>query len=124
MVGPSSAPLAHQHAALNDVGLIDDDAVRTMIGPGHVPQTNSGSPLHDCDVLHTKPEPPLEVVRTVFSISCTLRKKPECGRTLSCCKAPFDEGFAPAFTLLLVRLVLNLADAQAVGDELFGSTRT
>src|ERR1017187_7087403 len=37
-------PLAHQHTALDDVGLIDNDAVRTMIGSGHVSQPNSGAP--------------------------------------------------------------------------------
>src|SRR5580693_102253 len=38
-------PLAHQHAALDDVGLIDNHAVRTMIGAGHVPEPNSGAPF-------------------------------------------------------------------------------
>src|ERR1700678_4797079 len=35
--GAFFGPLAHQHAALDDVGLIDNDAVRTMIGSGHMP---------------------------------------------------------------------------------------
>src|SRR5208282_6643231 len=40
--GAFFGPLAHQHAALDHVRLIYNDAVRTMIGSGHVPQPNSG----------------------------------------------------------------------------------
>src|SRR5579863_2149091 len=50
-------PLAHQHAGLDDVGLIDNDAVRAMIGSGHVPQPNSGAPLDDGDVLYANWSP-------------------------------------------------------------------
>src|SRR5580658_4618844 len=46
------SPFAHQHAALDDVGLIYNDAVRTMIGSGHAPQPNSGAPVDDRDVLY------------------------------------------------------------------------
>src|SRR5580658_9152304 len=55
--GAFFGPLAHQHAALDDVGLIDNDAVRTMIGSGHMAQSNLGTPLHDCDVLYTNWSP-------------------------------------------------------------------
>src|ERR1700677_4103152 len=50
--GAFFGPLAHQHAALDDVGLIDNDAVRAMIGSGHVPQPDSGAPFDDRDVLN------------------------------------------------------------------------
>src|SRR5580658_6003080 len=41
---------AHQHAALDDVRLIDNRAVRTMVGSGHAPQANSGAPFDDRDI--------------------------------------------------------------------------
>src|ERR1700733_13685361 len=44
--------LAHQHTALDDIGLIHDDAVQTMIGSRHVSQANSGAPFHDRDVFY------------------------------------------------------------------------
>src|SRR5580658_6588360 len=50
--GAFFGPLAHQHAALDNVGLIDYYAVRTMIGPGHVPQPNSRAPLDHRNVLY------------------------------------------------------------------------
>ena len=55
--GAFFGPLAHQHAALDDVGLIHNDAVRTMIGSGHVPQPNSGTPVDDRDVLYANWSP-------------------------------------------------------------------
>src|ERR1017187_4474041 len=50
-------PLAHQHAALDDVGLIHNHAVRTMIGSGHMPQPNFGAPFDDSDVLYANGNP-------------------------------------------------------------------
>src|ERR1035441_3576649 len=55
--GAFFGPLAHQHTALDDVGLIDNDAVRTMIGSGHVSQPNSGAPVDDRDVLYANWSP-------------------------------------------------------------------
>src|ERR1019366_8908797 len=50
--GAFFGPLALQHAALDDVGPIYNDAVRTMIGSGHLPQPNSGAPFNDRDGLN------------------------------------------------------------------------
>ena len=55
--GAFFGPLAHQHAALDDVRLIHDDAVGTMIGSSHVPQPNSGAPVDDRDVLYANWSP-------------------------------------------------------------------
>ena len=44
--------LAHQHGALNDVGLVDDAAVLHVIGSGHVAQADFGTLRDFGDVLH------------------------------------------------------------------------
>src|SRR5580692_9974129 len=55
--GAFFGPLAHQHAALDDVGLVYNDAILTMIRSGHVPQPNSGAPFDDRDVLYANWRP-------------------------------------------------------------------
>src|ERR1017187_8702544 len=55
--GAFFGPLAHQHSALDDVGLIYNDAVRAMIGSGHVPQPNFGAPFDDRYVLYANWSP-------------------------------------------------------------------
>src|SRR5580692_3867651 len=45
-------PFAHQHATLDDVGLIYNDAIRAMVGSGHMPQPNSGAPIDDRNVFY------------------------------------------------------------------------
>ena len=51
--------LAHQHDALNDIGLVDDAAVLHVIGAGHVAQSDLGTLRHFGDVLHPKRGPGL-----------------------------------------------------------------
>src|SRR5208283_2478143 len=75
--GAFFGPLAHQHAALDDVGLIYNNAVRTMIGSGHVPQPNSRAPLDDRDVLYANWSPMscgqhgvLDILHTAIKSEC------------------------------------------------------
>src|ERR1022692_4272004 len=85
-------PLAHQHAALNDVGLIYNDAVRTMIGSGHVPQPNSGAPVDDSDVLYANWSPIRSRQHGVLDILYTAVKS-ECA-DVQLLRALFDEAAA------------------------------
>src|ERR1700691_3273086 len=115
--GAFFGPLAHQDAALDDVGLIDNDAVRTMIGSGHVPQPNSGAPLDDRDVLYANRSPIRSRQHGVLDILHTAVKS-ECA-DVQLLQALFDEA-AAGVHVVDGKLVLSLADAQAVGDELIG----
>src|SRR6202167_5082057 len=115
--GAFFGPLAHQHAALDDVGLIDNDAVRTMIGSGHVPQPNSGAPLDDRDVLYANWSPIRSCQHGVLDILYTAVKSERADVQLL--QAFFDEA-ATGVHVVDGQLVLSLADAQAVGDELIG----
>src|ERR1700691_2326243 len=115
--GAFFGPLAHQHAALDDVGLIDNDAVRTVIGSGHVPQPNSGAPLDDRNVLYANRSPIRSRQHGVLDILHTAVKS-ECA-DVQLLQALFDEA-AAGVHVVDGQLVLYLADAQAVRDELIG----
>src|SRR5580658_9667603 len=109
------SPFAHQHAALDYVGLIYNDAVRTMIGSGHAPQPNSGAPVDYSYVLDANWSPIRSRQHGVLDILHTAVKS-ECA-DVQLLQTLFDEA-AAGVHVVDGQLVLNLADAQAVGDEL------
>src|SRR5580698_6734177 len=90
--GAFFGPLAHQHAALDDVGLIYNDAVRTMIGSGHAPQPDSGTPVDDRDVLYAHWSPIRGRQHGIFDILHTAVKTKRADVQLL--QALFDEAAA------------------------------
>ena len=64
----------------------------------------------------TRSAVPVCVFSTVCSMSCTLLKSPS-ARTFICCMPDFDEA-AAGIDVVVGELLLHLADAQAVGDQL------
>ncbi len=86
-----------------------------MIGPGHAPQPNSGAPVDDRNVLCANWSPIRRRQHGILDILHTAVKS-ECA-DVQLLRALFDEA-AAGVHVVVGQLVLYLADAQAVGDEL------
>src|ERR1700691_2471571 len=115
--GALFGPLAHQHAALDDVAVIDNDAVRTMIGSGHAPQPNSRAPFDDRDILYANRSAVRGRKHGVLDVLHVLEKSERAHVELL--RALSHEA-AAGVHVVDGQLLLDLSDAQSISDELIG----
>ena len=114
---PRVRALTHQHDALNDVGFIDDVSVLHMVRPGHVSQANLGALRYLGYVLHPKSGSFLCLQDRLLDIA-HVTEKPE--RTnIHLLQAGLHEA-AAGVDVVAGQLLLHLADAQSVRNQLVG----
>ena len=107
--------LLQQHDPFNGVGIVDDLPSGRWMALPIWPRRILG-PCATVAISLILMAVPFAVLTTVFSMSCTLVKRPsDC--TLICCAPCFDEA-AAAVGVVAGDLLLDLADGQAVGDQL------
>src|SRR5579872_2734737 len=113
--GTLFGPFAHEHAALDNVRLIDNDAVRSVIRSGHVSETNSRTPVHYGNVLHSDRRSIRRRQDRVLDILYIAEKSERADVQLLC--ALFYKTAARVH-IIVGELALDLGNAQSVGDQL------
>ena len=111
---------AHQHGALNHIGLVDDAPVLHVVGSGHVAQPDFWTLGHVRDVLHPKSGPGLGFQDGLLDV-VHVAEEPE-RADVHLLHADFDKA-AAGIDVVVGELLLHLADAQSVRDELVRDRR-
>src|SRR5579883_1654065 len=106
---------AHQNDALNDVRFIDNAPVLHVVGPSHVTQPDLRPLSHFADIFYAKSRSCLRLQNRIFNVAGG-REKPECS-DVHLLKAHFHKA-AAGIDVVVRKLLLDLTDAQAIGNEL------
>ena len=105
---------AHQHHALNDIGFIDNPPVLHVVGPGHVPQPDLRALRHLRDIFYPQRGAGLRFQDGLLDIQY-VAEEPE-RANIHLLQAFFDKA-AAGIDVVVGQLLLDLPDAQSVGDE-------
>ena len=108
---------AHQHRALNYVGLVDDAPVLHVIGSCHVAQADFGALSNFSDVFHPQGGAGLGFEDSLLDVAHAGEQAESADIHLL---HPDLYKAAAGIDVVVGELLLHLADAQSVGDELVG----